>query len=126
MLKRKFSKCSDKVKIMLFKSFCTQLYTCTLWSSYKTKTIESFYIAYNQALRILMGIPYFCSAKQMFVYLGIYSVKELIRKSVYSFKKRVISTPNDIIQGILNSDCTVRSQLWQTWTTTLFVRQLSV
>ena len=32
---RKFSYCSTKVKVALFKAYCTPLYTAHLWSSYK-------------------------------------------------------------------------------------------
>jgi len=39
---------------MLFKAYCTTIYTAHLWSSYKKSSMQKLQVAYNDAMRILL------------------------------------------------------------------------
>jgi hypothetical protein len=86
-------------KILLFKCYCMSFYACALWFAYMTRTMDTFYESYNQSHRILMAPPSYCSAKQMFIYLGIYSRQEIMRQIIYRLHTRVQSDIDSCIQG---------------------------
>ncbi len=65
ILARRFRFCSDAVKTSLFKAYCTPLYTAHLWSNYKKASMQRLQVAYNDALRILLKRPGWCSASEL-------------------------------------------------------------
>ena len=72
VLVRKFHMCTPGVKLTLFMTYCSPLYTSRLWWNYKLSSIRKLYVAYNNGLRILLNIPRYhngvnYSASQMFV-----------------------------------------------------------
>ena len=82
-LLRKFFMCTESVKITLFRSFCTSLYTCELLWNYRSESLRKLCVAYNNAFTFLCGEPRNCSASHMFVSRGLPTCKMLIRKSIY-------------------------------------------
>ena len=51
----KFSMCSVvPVKISLFRSFCTQLYTAHLWCCYRWASIRRLKVAYNDCMMLML------------------------------------------------------------------------
>jgi hypothetical protein len=50
MLIRKFTLCSEDVKIKLFTTFCQNLYCAQLWSVFDKKTLEKLRVTYNNGL----------------------------------------------------------------------------
>ncbi len=79
ILLRKFSFCSDEVKVSLFKAHCTTLYTAHLWCNYRASSLQKLQVAYNDAMRILLRIPRWHSASEMFVSLRVITFKALLR-----------------------------------------------
>ena len=53
----KFYFMSNEVKIALFKCYCYQLYTCSLWSKYSANTMRKLRVAYNSIMRNLLVFP---------------------------------------------------------------------
>ena len=104
---REFAHCTDPVKIRLFKTFCTNMYCSHLWSNYKKSTLSKIRVTYNNALRKLLRLPYNCSASNMFVVRCIPTFEAVRRKYLHSFKQRLMSTNNLIIQQL--SDPSVRN-----------------
>ena len=102
MLIRKFSRCSPDVKCFLFKSYFSNLYCSILWCDCFKTALKTLRIAYNNSLRKLLGIPKYNSASEMFVCLNFLSFDEL-RKYVYSFRKRLVSSQNCILISIRSS-----------------------
>ena len=102
-LSRRFSICSLDVKYQLFQSYCISMYCATLWSNYTVKSMQSLRVCYNNALRMLLGKPRHCSASEMFVNAGLLSFNEYMRKSIYSFKQRIITSENKIVKCIVAS-----------------------
>ena len=55
-LLRNFCYCSDDVKCMLFRSFCTNMYCSPLWFNSTSSSIKKLTASYNGALRRLLLI----------------------------------------------------------------------
>ncbi len=54
---RKFHMCSIEVKVELFKTYCTPLYTAHLWTNYSSLALKNFYIAYHNVMKLFIGLP---------------------------------------------------------------------
>ena len=120
MLKRKFFNCSDEVKITLFKSYCTSLYTSQLWTNYTAVTMKKFIICFNNAFRWLMGLSKFCSASTMFIYSSVMSYGELRRKLTYSFMQRILKSNNILVKKLYICDVRWCSVFYKTWNKILY------
>ena len=70
-LLRKCFMCTESVKITLFRSFCTSLYTCELWCQYRSESLRKLCVAYNNVFIFLCREPRNCSASHMFVSRGL-------------------------------------------------------
>ncbi|XP_052758207.1 uncharacterized protein LOC128202323 [Galleria mellonella] len=66
MLARRFARCSEEVKITLFKAYCQTFYTSSLWVNCTQASLSALRIQYNNSFRVLLGLPRFCSASSMF------------------------------------------------------------
>ena len=69
--------------------YCTSLYCCQLWFNSIKSSLKKLSTSYNSVLRRLLGIckPY--SVSKMFVFRGIPTFAELLRKSIYRFAQRI-------------------------------------
>ena len=61
-MSRKFANCSLNVKLVVFKTYCACLYTSQVWSTCLSRTMNRLKVAYNDWLRMVLGIPRYCSA----------------------------------------------------------------
>ena len=67
IISRKFANCSINVKLLLvFKTYYSCLYTSQLLGTCLSRTMNRLKVAYNDSLRIVLGIPRYCSASEMF------------------------------------------------------------
>ena len=98
---RNFRYCSDDVKCMLSRSFCTNMYCSPLWFNSTSSNIKKLKSSYNGALRRLLLIKKTYSASTMFVTHGIPSFFELLRKCIYNFSQRISLSSNSIIVACL-------------------------
>ncbi len=76
---RKFGSCSNKVKLSLFRAYCTPLYTAHLWSNYNKVSFQKLQVAYNDTLRQLMKRPRWSSASELFVTCRVNSLSAVLR-----------------------------------------------
>ena len=86
-LARRFHMCSGTVKVTIFRSYCSSLYTSQLLWKYKVNSIRKLYVAYNNAFRMLFMLPRDCSASGMFAVHNVMSCPALVRKLVFGFYK---------------------------------------
>lgn len=108
MLARRFSRCSVEVKLTLFKAFCQTLYTCNLWVNYTQGAFNALRVQYNNAFRVLMGLPRYCSASAMFVHAHTDGFHTVVRKRVASLMYRVRGSANTILKVISDKpDCPI-------------------
>lgn len=125
MLCRKFSMCSVPVKISLFRTYCTPLYTAYLWCRYKQDSIRKLTVAYNDSMRLLLRVPRDSSASHMFVSAGVPTCAAVLRNLMFRFMGRVSESKNDLIAVLANprrSSVRFSSRLWNHWCTCLYVR----
>ena len=112
---RKFYMCTENVKIALFKSYCTTLYTSTLWCKYRRESLRKLCVAYKNIFRKLTHQARDCSASQMFVSRQLPTCKMLIRRNVYGFMLNVQKSNNLILNSIVHCDILFTSPLWKHW-----------
>ena len=111
LLLRKFSKCSVDVECFLFKTYCSNVYCAPMWFDCTKAAPKKLIIAYNNSLRRFMLLPWRNSATDMFVNLGIYSLDEMLRIFVFSFRSRVTASHNQLICSLCSAHCSVYSKL---------------
>ncbi|XP_045458557.1 uncharacterized protein LOC123668909 [Melitaea cinxia] len=102
MLARRFVRCTEDVKITLFKAFCQSFYTCSLWTSYSLHAYSDLRIQYNNAFRILLELPWRCSASLMFAERRVDDFKAIMRKRCASLLKRFRGSHNSILKVFVN------------------------
>ena len=120
MLIRTFSKCDLNVKRRLVQLFCTNFYACALWSTYTLDVMSRLKVAYNRVVRHFFGLEYTDSISQFLVEndLPVFSV--LMRKYIFNFRSRVLTSNNGIVKCLINwcsfSDCSMNKE----WTKRLY------
>ena len=126
MLKRKFYMCTNEVKSLLYKSFCTNFYCTQLWWKYSPESLRKLKVAYNNGLRKFLGIPKYSSASDMFVSNNILSFLCLRRKSVYSFMMRLQSCDNNMTKCFYNRSVLYKSPSLVEWVKMLYKRKFTL
>lgn len=106
MIARRFARCSRDVKITLFRAFCTSFYTSSLWVNYTLKQYNALRVQYNNAFRVLLRLPRFCSASGMFAEARVDCFHTIMRKRCTSLVRRVRSSRNGILMTFADRfDC---------------------
>ena len=126
MLVKKFKNCSDDIKVQLFRSQCTGMYTGQLWWNYSKCVIRKLIVAYNRAFRLLMGYPRDCSASGMFANNRLPSAQAILRNLCYKFIKRLEKSDNNLIHNIRNSDIWFHSNIRKHWLSILYMQIFSM
>uniref|UniRef100_A0A8C6PWR0 Reverse transcriptase domain-containing protein n=1 Tax=Nothobranchius furzeri TaxID=105023 RepID=A0A8C6PWR0_NOTFU len=122
-LARNFGMCSDPVKVSLFRSFCTPLYTAHLWCNYSKVVMKKLQVAYQDAFRILMKLPRWTSASHMFVVSNIPTFHALLRLFMYKFICRLSLSANAVVRALPSltySDTRYSSVLFKHWNNCLY------
>ncbi|KAJ8736642.1 hypothetical protein PYW08_007298 [Mythimna loreyi] len=100
MLARRFKKCSGEVKCTMFRAYCLSFYSCALWVSCTQRALSALRVQYNNVLRMLLGLPRFCSASGMFLEARIDGFHAILRKRAASLLHRVRASSNSILRVI--------------------------
>ncbi|XP_037866696.2 uncharacterized protein LOC119628475 [Bombyx mori] len=125
MLARRFYRCTAQVKVTLFKAFCQSLYTCTLWVRYARRTYNALRVQYNNAFRMLLGLPRYCSASGMFADAHVDDFSSIIRKRTASLMRGVRASTNNILMVIGNKpECAVLGSYTYPYTRCLKAAQI--
>ncbi len=119
-LKRQFVGCSFEVKKQLFTSYCSNLYCAQLWSRFTQASWSSVRVAYNNACRIVLGLERFCSASNMFVFNEMCNFEALLRKNIFGFISRILSSQNVIMTVLTRMSCGGLTELGKRWYNTLY------
>ena len=115
VLLRKFHMCSMDVKVKLFNTYCSPMYTAQLW--WNLQHFQRLNVCYNNILRRLLRRPRYCSASGLFAECG----KAVIRNLIYKFITRLNESTNDVILAMLSSDIRCTSRIRHYWVKTLYV-----
>ena len=100
ILIRRFKKCNNKVKIDLFKTYCTSIYGIALWSNFRIKTLDSIRICYNNSFRYFMNYHKHCSASFMFVINNVKYFTEILRQDHWSNINIIEKIENKILSTL--------------------------
>ena len=122
-LKTRFFKCSIEVKNILFRAHCMCFYASQLWCNYSTSAINRLKVAYNDAYRILHGMPRYHSARESQIYYNIDSFHALQRKITYKFVERCHLSQNLWLKMLMSSDCFYDSVYYDHYCGILFVNE---
>ncbi|CAK1598235.1 unnamed protein product [Parnassius mnemosyne] len=109
MLARRFTRCTDTVKITLFKAFCQSFYSSALWVTYTRRAYNALRVQYNNAFRMLLRLPWHCSASGMFAQARADTFSAIIRKKTASLLQRLRNSNNSILRAIsVRYDCPIQ------------------
>ena len=92
--------CTIDVKQELFRSFCTSFYCCYLWTGYKKSTFNRLRVAFNNAYRRILELPWHCSVSGMYATYGIYNLEAIIRNQTFGFIGRLRKSCKTIVQTL--------------------------
>ena len=123
MLARKFHMCTKDVKIALYRTHCTPLYTAHLWCKYSKAKMKKLQVAFNDALRILLRLPRWSSASEMFVTNNVPTFYAVLRNFMYRFMCRLNGSKNVIIDSLTDisqSETRYSSCFWKHWSESLY------
>ena len=112
--------CSLTVKVKLFKTFCSIMYCCQIWTQYKKDTVRKLQVGYNHAFRRIMKYDRICSASGMFVANNVTSFNEIWWKSLYNFKQRVTKSNNIIVNHVYHFT-RATSKIWKNFDRILYI-----
>ena len=106
-LRAAFSRCSNAVKNVLFRSFWTPMYASQLWSNFRKSCMQRLRVAYNFGCRVLYNLPWRASVSSHQVQCNIPIFETLLRKYAYLF------TNNMWLHGLMQSDCLYSSLFFE-------------
>ena len=116
---RNFIACTPEVKLMLFNSYCANVYASHCWANFRRSSMSKLTVAFNNCFRRFMHYPRFCSASGMFAHNRTRSLPEILRKCVFSFRNRLLTSSNTVICSLLHAS-SFKSRLWLHWNSLLF------
>ena len=117
---RKFYMCTIDVKLTLFNSFCSPLYTAHLWSKYSNSTIMTLYRAYHNTLKILLGVSKREYTSPICAYLNVKSCPAVVRNLIFRFMERLRTSSNSIIVAMNSSCICYQSAIRKHWRSLLY------
>ena len=117
---KNFGMCNDVIKSKLFKAYCSTFYCSQLWCSYYSIPYRQLQTAYNRIFRILFKFDRYASISQKCIDLNVDSFQVLIRKSIFSFRSRLLNCDNTIIKSITQSTFYMSCLLTEKWNQLLF------
>ena len=120
ILLRDFFLCSAAVKVKLFISYCLAFYCPALWVNFKVNSYEKLRVAFNNVHRKLLGYERRDSASQMFVSNNLCNFEALLRKTTYSFVKRLQRSSNVLIRTVSLSHTVQNGTIYGRWNNVLY------
>ena len=121
ILLRKFYMCSVNVKVKLFQSYCSPMYSTHLWWNYSNAEIRKLYIAYHNVFKILLGFSKYDSNGLLCTIFNVRSCAAVIRNHVYKFMKRLSESTNMLLRNIANTSLIYTSRIRKHWMKLLYV-----
>jgi len=95
-LRASFFRCSNAVKNILFRSFCTPMYASQLWCNFRKSCMQRLWVAYNFGCRgrALYNLPWRASASSHQVQCNIPIFEALLCIYKYLFLERCRKSNN--------------------------------
>jgi len=120
-LVNKFKACTENVKAELFRVYCVNMYCCALWANYSVSARNRLTVAYKSIFRRLYNISTRDGSTTGFMLeQNCDPLDVVLRKSIYSFRNRLLKADNSIINVICNSTFYLDSSNTKEWTKVLY------
>jgi hypothetical protein len=100
ILTRRFSRCSTKVKLTLFKAYCMCLYDAGIWKHYSVTAFNKLRSCYYKCTKMFFGYDRRYSVTSMLSELNLPSFDILISNCVGSFETKWSSSVNDLLVNL--------------------------
>ncbi len=94
MLIRTFNICTVDVKVNLFRTVCTPLYTAQLWWNQFDYSLNKLKVAYNDIMHMLLRMPRWHRASDIFVNVNVPTCQALVRNLNFKFIVRLEKSIN--------------------------------
>ena len=121
MLASRFSKVSEDVKKLLFKTYFSSIYCSSLWIPQTQKCLQKIRVTFNDCFRIIFKVKSPHSISNELLRRGICNFEARRRICCFSLIKRVLFPKNEIVLDIVNCTTFYRTVLHQEWIQTLYV-----
>ena len=108
-----FSRCSNTVKNVLFRSFCTPIYASQLRCNFRKSCMQRLRVAYNFGCRALYNLPWRASVSSHQVQCNNVTFLPLLRKYKYLFLERCRKSNNIWLRALVQSDCLYSSLFFE-------------
>ena len=118
ILLRKFHMCSIGVRLALFRSFCSPMYTSQLWWNYKKCTMKRLLITYHNVFKMSISMSKYESTS---VLCNVLCCQAVIRNLVYRFMCRLQASNNSLVMSIQSSSLVYMSRIRKHWRRLLYV-----
>ncbi len=112
---RQFHMCSLDVKLKLFKTYCTPMYTSQMWWNYKKASINKLYFAYYNILKLFLDLSKYESTSTWCALMDVPSCAAVIRNLIFHFICRLNKSENVLIKTILLSGKFYKSRIKAHW-----------
>ncbi len=102
-------------------AYCTSLYTTQIWWNFHKNRLN---VAYNDVIRMLLRIPRYYSASQMFSNIQVPTCLAVIQNTTLKFISRLKKSRNAIIKGLIDplvSDTRFTPVIWRHWFKQLYI-----
>ena len=119
MIANNLSNCSKATKIILFKSFVSNIYLSSIWLPNRAN-MRKIKVAYNNAYRIVMKYKRRNSGSLIFLYDNVNNLTIKLRKSYNSLYQRIRNSRNSLIIQLYYYNVLLPSQLFTLWYTSVF------
>jgi hypothetical protein len=97
---RKFHKCSKRVKMSLFKSFCLCFYGIALWKSFNVTCLDRFKAAYRKYIKIFLGRRRRDSMSAILIELRLPSFDTVLYNHRHSLNMSRVNSVNTIVSHL--------------------------
>ena len=98
MLLQRFRKCSQHVKIAIFRAYCICLYGVALWSRFSSCIMTKFKYCYNKCMKKFLGYTKYYSATEILLTLCLPSFDTVIHNYKKSFLCVWSKHSNDLVK----------------------------
>jgi len=105
ILLRRFRRCSVKVKLQLFKSYCICFYNIALWKVYHVSALDKVASAYVRCVKLFFGYDKYSSCTAMFLQLGLPTFDTILHNARVQFESKLsVLSCNVLVSNSRNLD----------------------
>ena len=98
VLLRRFNKCSQLVKLRLFRSYCLCFYDIALWCNFSCSVRKKFSMCYYKCMKAFFGYRKYDSVTNMLLVLGLPSCDTIWHNAKVVFNSCVSAVDNRIVR----------------------------